>query len=631
MECPECRQEFDEVSRIPRILTACGHTICECCLKSRYKKKSILCPQCSVATVAQNLGILPSNMALIQLKQTKSMQDMCSKHNKPIEDYCCNDKVLVCVICLLEDGHKTHELSTIPKTAKKYRDLIINYRQLATTTQEVINKESRELNEKQNSLLHNYNHLLKDFSIIFDVIRKILMEKELSIRDRLKKIIDDEIEMIKSKQNQLLKQLESIEQFKIETISADKDSDINFIINYPKREVLAKSVTSKVQPTSKTDPFTAISIETEISTIIKLIQNKFFPKSTPKSATQRKKPTKDPPPNKLTTKLSNKTIPKPLPTLDWQNISAISRAHSDEDTLSMKSFDFQSLYKLHSTKIYTISGFSDKALPGVECYDSHLDICADLRDCLQPRTQFSALSYQGDILILGGKQGGKRISTCEQYSLPSNSWTLSEISLPFARSGFASLGISNDIYLLGGSEGSVLKNFEMLSMGQWVSLPGMNAKRDELSAVVGPDLNIYAIGGYGGDSVVLNSAEVYRMEDGAWENVPGMGRPRRALSAVGLPDGIYAVGGYDGSTYLRDLERYDYRMNRWEKLEPMKHGRCTLSCVASRDCNYIYAIGGFNGDAMGVVERYSIVENRWEEVVGLNTPRFMHCSVAITD
>lgn len=32
--------------------------------------------------------------------------------------------------------------------------------------------------------------------------------------------------------------------------------------------------------------------------------------------------------------------------------------------------------------------------------------------------------------------------------------------------------------------------------------------------------------------------------------------PRRALTAVTLPDGIYAIGGFDGFNYLSSVERY---------------------------------------------------------------------------
>lgn len=32
---------------------------------------------------------------------------------------------------------------------------------------------------------------------------------------------------------------------------------------------------------------------------------------------------------------------------------------------------------------------------------------------------------------------------------------------------------------------------------------------------------------------------------------------RRALAAVSMPDGIYSIGGFNGSSYLSSVEKYD--------------------------------------------------------------------------
>lgn len=40
--------------------------------------------------------------------------------------------------------------------------------------------------------------------------------------------------------------------------------------------------------------------------------------------------------------------------------------------------------------------------------------------------------------------------------------------------------------------------------------------------------------------------------------LPEMTEARRALAAVALPDGIYAIGGYDGKQYLSSVEKYNY-------------------------------------------------------------------------
>jgi len=98
----------------------------------------------------------------------------------------------------------------------------------------------------------------------------------------------------------------------------------------------------------------------------------------------------------------------------------------------------------------------------------------------------------------------------------------------------------------------------------WSKMPKMNMKRDELAACLGPDGRIYAIGGYGGgDNACLASAERFDKSTGKWELISPMREPRRALSAVALPDGIYAIGGYNGSAYIDTVEKYDFITNQW--------------------------------------------------------------------
>ena len=100
----------------------------------------------------------------------------------------------------------------------------------------------------------------------------------------------------------------------------------------------------------------------------------------------------------------------------------------------------------------------------------------------------------------------------------------------------------------------------------------MIQKRDELAVSLGPDGMIYAIGGYGGGnsnnqdqdpsnnsknapSNCLRTAERFDFNTGQWEMLPEMNEARRALAAVALPDGIYAIGGYDGKQYLSSVEK----------------------------------------------------------------------------
>lgn len=56
-------------------------------------------------------------------------------------------------------------------------------------------------------------------------------------------------------------------------------------------------------------------------------------------------------------------------------------------------------------------------------------------------------------------------------------------------------------------------------------------------------------------SACLNTAERFDFTKNEWEALPPLQEYRRALSLVALPDGVYAIGGYNGKDYLSSVEK----------------------------------------------------------------------------
>lgn len=74
-----------------------------------------------------------------------------------------------------------------------------------------------------------------------------------------------------------------------------------------------------------------------------------------------------------------------------------------------------------------------------------------------------------------------------------------------------------------------------------------------------------------------------------------MNEGRRALAAVAMPDGIYAIGGYNGKDYISSVERYDILNDKWNLVCHLNSAKCTMTAVASPNYKTFYVIGGFNG------------------------------------
>lgn len=82
-----------------------------------------------------------------------------------------------------------------------------------------------------------------------------------------------------------------------------------------------------------------------------------------------------------------------------------------------------------------------------------------------------------------------------------------------------------------------------------------------------------------------------------------MNQARKGFSAVFMPDGIYAIGGYDGCQYLKSVEKYDFSIKKWKYVQDMITAKCNFSCTASNDFQYIYVAGGYDGKPLNTLER----------------------------
>ena len=99
----------------------------------------------------------------------------------------------------------------------------------------------------------------------------------------------------------------------------------------------------------------------------------------------------------------------------------------------------------------------------------------------------------------------------------------------------------------------------------------MPTARYALTAVLGADRRIYAIGGTGPGGIFLPTLEVYDPGMNSWVSLAPMPTARSGLTAVLGPDGrIYAIGGVStGNAPLQTVEAYDPRTNSWTSLTPM--------------------------------------------------------------
>jgi hypothetical protein len=106
MECKTCTSNYNEKDRLPKILTACGHTFCQQCLANMHSRAGLQCPDCNQITQIASVASLPTNQALLSYAGSITSSSLCSQHGKPIQAFCPTSQTLLCVDCLLTGKFK---------------------------------------------------------------------------------------------------------------------------------------------------------------------------------------------------------------------------------------------------------------------------------------------------------------------------------------------------------------------------------------------------------------------------------------------------------------------------------------------------------------------------------------------
>lgn len=69
-----------------------------------------------------------------------------------------------------------------------------------------------------------------------------------------------------------------------------------------------------------------------------------------------------------------------------------------------------------------------------------------------------------------------------------------------------------------------------------------------------------------------------------WTAVASMSISRDAVGVCLLGDKLYAVGGYDGQTYLNTVEAYDPQTNEWTQVWNFIFHYYTYSVFVTNNC-----------------------------------------------
>jgi hypothetical protein len=112
-----------------------------------------------------------------------------------------------------------------------------------------------------------------------------------------------------------------------------------------------------------------------------------------------------------------------------------------------------------------------------------------------------------------------------------------------------------------------------------------------------------------GWSAVREVVRIDTRREFAVTHCPPMLTPRTSHAAVYHTPHLYILGGVNDS-YLSECERYVYAENRWEALPHLLRACSFASGVVVE--NSLYALGGYDGSELDLVQKLSLESLTWE-------------------
>ena len=243
--CKVCAEEFSEVDgHIPRILTACGHSFCETCLKKLQSKKSvskdtyrwqgglnynykkevikcdqyeIKCPKCKRETISSSPSTsLPKNYSYLDLitevVNSRSDETFCDQHPNYILDmFCHEEEEAVCLNCTTYGKHKTHKVSKLSWFSDQQADSI----QHKIDCMDDVISQFKNLRCDLISQKHNLEHKVK-------CIHNAITSKFTQIRSQANSILE-------AKQESVLSQLDKCSTSQCSLLDMQEVAASNFI------------------------------------------------------------------------------------------------------------------------------------------------------------------------------------------------------------------------------------------------------------------------------------------------------------------------------------------------------------------------------------------------------------------
>ncbi|XP_015684681.1 kelch-like protein 4 [Protobothrops mucrosquamatus] len=285
--------------------------------------------------------------------------------------------------------------------------------------------------------------------------------------------------------------------------------------------------------------------------------------------------------------------------------------------------------------LYAVGGMdATKGTTTIEKYDLRTNSWIQIGTMSGRRLQFGVAVIDNKLYVVGGRDGLRTSNTVECFNPTTKVWTVMP-PMSTHRHGLGVAMLEGPMYAVGGHDGwSYLNTVERWDpqARQWNYVASMSTPRSTVG-VAALNSKLYAVGGRDGSSC-LKSMECFDPHTNKWSICNPMSKRRGGVGVATYNGFLYAVGGHDAPasnhcSRLSDcVERYDPKTDTWTTVAPLSVPRDAVGICTLGD--RLYAVGGYDGHTyLNTVESYDAQNNEWTEEVPVNVGRAGACVVVV--
>ncbi|XP_024137023.1 zinc-binding protein A33 [Oryzias melastigma] len=231
LHCPQC----SDIYCLP-VLLACGHNVCNHCLKKFWEWKGCRpCPVCGVESASVKP---PINLQLkiaadqYQAQNVYIKQGVCLLHNETLKVFCNNDEELICVICQISKQHKVHQCCPVEEAAQQKKTEISAILDSLRKTLRTLNQKKQQMEETKAYIQTQSVQIEEAIKEEFRILHQFLWEEETNKLKALKQEEETKVQVMLKKIKDAEKQIQTLSSNIRETETALRARDLSFLQGY---------------------------------------------------------------------------------------------------------------------------------------------------------------------------------------------------------------------------------------------------------------------------------------------------------------------------------------------------------------------------------------------------------------